>query len=745
MLSIHSHLKAVFIFMITGAFIAQSFCVSADTKELPLVKSGKAIGQVVFGRDSQDKAAAKEFSRYIEKITGAALPVVSEENRDKKPSLLVGNTTASEGLKHLLEGEFCDDGRYILSPADNGLVVYGKENALWHGVYGLLRKAGCRFYMPSERCEYIPRMEDISLSLEHRVVKPDYSGKSFAGAPGGQAFAGPFKWNIKRWYRKMGIPGIWFDHFHSFNRYIPAKEFYEEHPEYFALSDGKRLPNQLCLTNPEVLKMITGKIRERFEDGLLSASISSNDAQEYCDCPECLAEREGGKWDFTVNLIHAANRIARALHEKYPDRYICFYATYQGSGDLPEDIIIEPNVVPVFFPRVKGHAIQNPACPDGRRFIEILKTWKQHGMKYFGIYDYLMQVSHSVAIPVFHAMADSMRYCAEQEGLFWHYERLNRSWMNNLQLYMAARLGWDASLDIDVLLADFYHHFYGPAAEPMARYYARLEQNNSSLDQDLHGLKAVLHLWTPEIRADCEKDLDEAARAVAGHETLARRVEIARKEHTLNMQAFKVGQAAASVEENPQPENRKAYRDAREQYSRLFEQTREFNLILPESYRYLTNDPGPSDEYEILMQLPQYWQFALDKENQGKERGWYKPHFDDSGWESLSTRLFWEVQGYTEYDGYACYRTSFSVPESIQSSEDLFLYFGAVDDHAWVYVNGEYAGKHAIGSIGWNKPFAIPVDGFIQPGEKCQIAVRVWDMNGKGGIFRRVWLVRKKS
>jgi hypothetical protein len=66
--------------------------------------------------------------------------------------------------------------------------------------------------------------------------------------------------------------------------------------------------------------------------------------------------------------------------------------------------------------------------------------------------------------------------------------------------------------------------------------------------------------------------------------------------------------------------------------------------------------------------------------------------------------------------------------------------FGAVDESAWVYLNGEFAGEHDIGEAGWDKPFGIDVTKAIQPGANV-LAVRVLDRVLGGGIWKPVELL----
>ena len=66
------------------------------------------------------------------------------------------------------------------------------------------------------------------------------------------------------------------------------------------------------------------------------------------------------------------------------------------------------------------------------------------------------------------------------------------------------------------------------------------------------------------------------------------------------------------------------------------------------------------------------------------------------------------------------------------------LAFGAVDESAWVWLNGKYIGKHDIGPDGWKVPFWLDVTREIRFGGENLLAVRVKDTEKAGGIWKPV-------
>jgi len=141
--------------------------------------------------------------------------------------------------------------------------------------------------------------------------------------------------------------------------------------------------------------------------------------------------------------------------------------------------------------------------------------------------------------------------------------------------------------------------------------------------------------------------------------------------------------------------------------------------------------------------LPAQWLFQTDPEGRGEEEGWQQPDFADQDWRSLSVTRFWDDQ-IGPYYGTAWYRVHFLLPAEVEG-KSLVLRFGAADEEAWVYLNGERIGEHTTASTGqtihqiWDKPFLIPVRN-ARPGAENVLAVRVRNAVAAGGLFKPVQL-----
>ena len=138
----------------------------------------------------------------------------------------------------------------------------------------------------------------------------------------------------------QGERPAWGTWVHTFNSLVPPEIYFKDHPEYFALRDGKRLPTQLCLTNPEVVKVVIQNLRRQIAQNPRAKywSVSQNDNRQYCKCDECRAldEKEGSHSGTMINFV---NQVA----EQFPD-YMISTLAYEYTRKAPATIKPAKNV-----------------------------------------------------------------------------------------------------------------------------------------------------------------------------------------------------------------------------------------------------------------------------------------------------------------------------------------------------------------------------------------------------------------
>ena len=134
--------------------------------------------------------------------------------------------------------------------------------------------------------------------------------------------------------------------------------------------------------------------------------------------------------------------------------------------------------------------------------------------------------------------------------------------------------------------------------------------------------------------------------------------------------------------------------------------------------------PRPDRYRQDWISLNGAWKFEFDSGRTGEEEEWYR---QKEYTRTINVPFAWQSDESWIGDdsGYsaAWYEREFAVDEDwLQEGKHCFLYFGAVDAEAIVYVNGEKAGSH----VGGYTPFEFDVTGLVRAG-KNKLTVEVID------------------
>jgi len=99
----------------------------------------------------------------------------------------------------------------------------------------------------------------------------------------------------------------------------------------------------------------------------------------------------------------------------------------------------------------------------------------------------------------------------------------------------------------------------------------------------------------------------------------------------------------------------------------------------------------------------------------------------------------WENQGFYNYDGYAVYSRTFTIPANSIKNRMVFL-AGRIDDFDQLYINGkfigqtgDYEGREFSNKYTEFRNYFIP-EGVLKPGTNT-VEIKVYDSTGDGGIL----------
>ena len=447
--------------------IATLLLTSCSTEELVLTENGTTVYEIVHLNSASETAykAAISLQEYISKISGVTIPLVSEDSQTlNTPKIYVGNIN-DDNLK-------AQEIR-IVTKEKNLYINGGSDEAITNAVFVFLENyMGCKWYAPD--ATYIPVSKTILLDAINYSYTPDivtrtvhsrlfYENNEFAKQHKVTTEAFPYY-----------VPEA---KVHTFHRFMPEEVFYKPHPEYYALRGDKRLPTQLCLTNPAVLEIITDSVSALFNRNPKASviSVSQDDNQQYCQCKNCSAiDSEEGSPSGT--MIRFANQIAKA----FPEKTISTLA-YQHTRKPPKTAPLDNVLITLCSIECDRSESIAKNCTD---FAADLKGWSTLTDN-IRIWDYTTQFTNFLApFPNMHTLQPNIQLFRDNNAK-WVFEQHsnNPSELFELRSYITAKLLWNPDLDFDALLTEFTHGYYGDAG-PFIKEYVQLIHSKIKEEDD---------------------------------------------------------------------------------------------------------------------------------------------------------------------------------------------------------------------------------------------------------------------
>lgn len=545
---------------------------------IEIVSTGEPKAQIIVPAQPTflEEFAASELQNYFEKMSGMKIPILKENNiGEHSYSFFLGETKRAAEVGIQLSEEMMGRDGFELKSIPGGIIVQGKNDlGTVFGVYELLeRYFDIRWFMPGEIGEHVLKKETLRMGNINLIYKPSFRVR----------WVGNGKWSlhqrmnayVKAGDKDVGINWKW--HFHTFAILIPPEKYYKKHPEYFALIEGERKifdskthRNQLCTSNPDVIREVAKNLIAVLdaEPEIEIITLSPNDGGGFCECENCRTLDEPGRdWfaEYSRRLAIFNNEVAKIINKKHPNVLIKVgaYAMYTRRP-LDEDYKPEDNL---FFQLCHlyfchNHPLGSNMCKTGetyepsekflpnREFCKILDQWLELSPHLF-IYEYYSiggMNRANLPWPLVHTMRSDIPFYHDK-GIEGFYTQLSDAlWhRHNLNYYVAAKLCWNADLDVNALLDDYFEKFYGPAAGPMKGYFMTMEQSmqdwNGCVSYGLQGVGGIRvigpEIFTPKVMSKMGQSLSLAERLCVNNEIAAKRAAMVRKMYEETEEALK--------------------------------------------------------------------------------------------------------------------------------------------------------------------------------------------------------------
>jgi hypothetical protein len=706
--------------------------------------------------------AAHDLQEYLQKISGAKLPIVGDDESPKGALLLVGRSKRTADAKlRIPEGltpARREEGFVLIGKGDR-LVLAGNDAGPYHGteyaVYALLDRLGVRWYMPGEFGEYVPRQATITLADMNIRQKPDFIMRNWWLHTTPEMAELEKRWKIRNGMNPDEIfapPGD-----SSVRQFVADAKLAATHPEYFAKNvDGTTnhfMPN---LTNPQAVTIAADKMKEYFRKNPRAGSlgIAPDDGLPRDFSPETarrnlnfaeLGGREGEPTEVSISeeWIEFVNAVTREVKKEFPDRIITTNG-YANRDIAPQGVAIDPNVA-VMYAAIWSdtlHAYDDPKSWQMRRQGEILRRWAALSDKVwiYG-YDYTMLVTGLTPVPTTQRLARDMPLL-KKWGLAGFADETRNIWMESgiTTKYVQARLEWNAGADVKALLADYFARWYGPAAAPAQAFWDALESEIESTPLQGHEDRIMPYVYTPELLEKLKADVETAERlAVAERDKLHVHVDRLIYEHLKAYMEMNAGDLSGDFA--------RAIRAA----DRMMECRKELNginsfFVLPDEQRYDSGvwywgvldrkayyqkmlDALSGKTGSLIAMLSETASFRTDPNDEGRFAGWYLPAAPPGNWSSIRTSMPFYAQGYLSPEGYPYtgaiwYRFDVPIPAGAKGKK-VVLATPVVETEAWVWVNGKFVG-HRPYHEAYERPNELSMDvtDALMPGKTNTIAIR---------------------
>ncbi|MBN1348020.1 DUF4838 domain-containing protein [candidate division KSB1 bacterium] len=510
----------------------------ANNDYLMLAQKSTALYEIVrIGSEFTplEESAIRDLARCLSEMSGANFDILDQKGN--KPAIFVGVRQQKELRDRFAHLQTRDSFSIRTLRAPDSLtqlyLVGYDSKALAFAIYTFLEDLGCRWFMPGEFGEVIPKTSLLKWKIFERTEQPDFRFRQIWWAYGGpKETAQDFEtWKLRN---KVAFPYI--QHGHNLTSTLPPKLYLESHPEYYALVDGKRQTTQICTSNPDVIRLVIERINA-FYDQHPEAEVYSlcpDDNTDFCECANCRAMDAGGMDKYYTNkpvlsdrYIHFLNQVARGIQAQHPGKKVSTYA-YVNYSTPPVREKIDPNVVIFFTSSVycAAHGIGDLHCDSRQEMKRDLAGWTQAAEDVY-IYDYdPVPYNAELPYPLFGARAREMSEYLAMGVKGFSFECHN-SWATLApNFYVAAKMMWNCRQDPDALLADYTQRFFGESAIPMQQYHQTLEAALSDVTEMIEwGQQSYPRIFTDEVQRRCRKALD-AALAAATSETVRKRIEI---------------------------------------------------------------------------------------------------------------------------------------------------------------------------------------------------------------------------
>jgi hypothetical protein len=728
-------------------------------------------------------AAAHELQHYLQRITGAKLPIVGDDPPPAGTCVLVGRSALTKPFDARIPSGLTpgrDEEGFLLLCKGDRIVLAGNDAGPYHGteyaVADFLHRLGVRWYMPGDYGEVLPpEQKSLTIADVELVQRPDFKMRNWGGPAPAANVRLEAKWKIRNKMNPVSnlitLPGD------SSTRALFPADLAKTSPKLFGLTlDGKPDIGMPNLTNLEAAAHAAKVIKEAFrKDPLLTSwGMAPDDGLPRDWSPETVKHNLGlpdlvgrlgvpAEVSISEEWFEFVNAVARDLRKEFPN-HILTSNGYANRNTPPLGVTLEPNVG-VMFAAIWSdtlHAYDDPKSWQTFRQGQMIRRWTRLSRNVF-LYDYtyIMLASAGTPVPLARKYRRDMPLLKKWGVIGFADEgRTVLAESGIAPRYLRAQLMWNAAADADAILEEYFRRWYGAAAKPGRDFWEALEEAIEKTPLLGHEDRILPYVYTPALRADLHKHVAEAAKVVADERSRQHvHADQLILEHLDAYMAMTEAEWAADFAEAVRQADRmlasrKQLHDLSPLHCTPDDATIEsgfyyWGVVARKKYYQQLADRTTGKDGNLVVVLPQKTAFHLDPHDEGRFAGWERPEQDVRGWDSVVTTKPFYLQGHLDENGHPYlgamwYRFEVDVPP-VAAGRKVKLYAPTVETEAWGWVNGEFVG-HRPYHEAYERPNEIDWDvtRALQSGKRNVIVLRVHTGMGAAqaasGLISRLFL-----
>ena len=526
--------------LLIATALAASTLLSLSAADLALMSDGQATCSIICPEAAPlpVQYAARELASFLGKIAGGDPPALVPAPTPGRHPVFLG-TIANRDLVQAagVKPEELAPGGFAITGTEKGVwLIGGDPLGTLYGAYDILKKyGGIRWLFPGEEGEYFRLKQTIAVPEQKTVRNPylTYRWMELNSVVVNKPYFDTREWQVRNFMipkcrpvhihdaqhgthmRELGAQNVPISgHVLSpllfggkYPRPAEVDKLFQEHPEYFPLVNGKRIPldgqkYQPCTSHPEVIDIMARSLIAKATDPDCSGLIiiGNNDGTGWCECENCRRldpPEEAAKNRVATRYWTLVQTLAQRVWEVKPDAKLGGWA-YQNFWAPPTGITLDPRLVVCisFNNQCWRHAITDPKCSVNREFHKLYLEWKNLGVQMYNrdeiaasgsvgsnflpaekilhrnFLDYPSLGLSGSSFCIVPPPPDAEVYAPLRRGIM---SERNLKWAAMWQTnYLSAQFMYDITLDFDALYEECNRLFYGQGWEGGMREFRAL-------------------------------------------------------------------------------------------------------------------------------------------------------------------------------------------------------------------------------------------------------------------------------